>query len=88
MLMCNTKVRYDGLNTRCVWVMDKLLNEDTLVRCNYSSITKYQPLLKLGHEWVIISQRNLWDVRTYPCLNIRAPSQYKDRLIYVWRFPC
>ena len=22
------------------------------------------------------------------CLAIKAPSQYKDRLIYVWRFPC
>ena len=26
----------------------------------------------------------LWHVH----LKIRAPSQYKDRLIYVWRFPC
>ena len=23
-----------------------------------------------------------------PIINLRAPSQYKDRLIYVWRFPC
>ena len=33
-------------------------------------------------------------VITYPCcsprakMGTRAPSQYKDRLIYVWRFPC
>ena len=30
----------------------------------------------------------LTDALNQSCENTRAPSQYKDRLIYVWRFPC
>ena len=31
----------------------------------------------------VVSNKDLYDL-----VNTRAPSQYKDRLIYVWRFPC
>ena len=27
-------------------------------------------------------------ISVFNIVHIRAPSQYKDRLIYVWRFPC
>ena len=30
----------------------------------------------------------VWYIDTIPCTNNWAPSQYKDRLIYVWWFPC
>ena len=30
----------------------------------------------------------LWQSCWLPASPTRAPSQYKDRLIYVWRFPC
>ena len=29
-----------------------------------------------------------WTNRALPSMTFWAPSQYKDRLIYVWRFPC
>ena len=53
-----------------------------------SSFTKS---IKAKHNWPVVNLPRLVDsppIRLVMLKASRAPSQYKDRLIYVWRFPC
>ena len=61
-----------------------------IYRCHLSSIgntiveirQSYGPLISIMRFLIVVS----WHL--YTETGCRAPSQYKDRLIYVWRFPC
>ena len=51
---------------------DKPLSEPMLVRLSLQLCITWPQWVKVRNRWI----------------SPRAPSQYKDRLIYVWRFPC
>ena len=64
-------------------------------RHRYDTITLYMNILNhnwlgskrhVGELWIDIS--SLAGIMASNLVGARAPSQYKDRLIYVWRFPC
>ena len=43
----------------------------------------------MPHGYVALATVNaIWLLMAWRRQGDRAPSQYKDRLIYVWRFPC
>ena len=74
-------VKKDKLNTSCLHVPIAPLFFPSIMLCcllwAFHSIERYHYEDKTRQQ-----QRNQW------FLTPRAPSQYKDRLIYVWRFPC
>ena len=49
----------------------------------YTDIAQVAGILSRGRQAFVYVAESI----TY-LLMARAPSQYKDRLIYVWRFPC
>ena len=48
----------------------------------------YSPLKGNPSHWVINYMCFIGRPRMFNVTKTWAPSQYKDRLIYVWRFPC
>ena len=49
---------------------------------------KNSAILAFPNDIALIYTKNDVNISTQYISTIRAPSQYKDRLIYVWRFPC
>ena len=61
----------------------------SIYRCRVTDICIRFPIAKIRRSWHhLILSPHTWKDSLYTETGPWAPSQYKDRLIYVWRFPC
>ena len=76
------------INTSCEFIMNDCITttkQSTTKPCAY--FLGYTVRLFFRIVSLTLEYSQLW-IRWSRSSGTRAPSQYKDRLIYVWRFPC
>ena len=64
------------------------LDNPCIVRSAFGWSDQLPSSTKQSHVWYVYVNKQGDQMDQSGVSDTRAPSQYKDRLIYVWRFPC